>query len=190
MSVLKQKTVPLAVLAILVSACAASVNVDYDQSYDFAKVKTFTIVDHPTKKSGNPQIDNELIAKRVVAAISKNMSAKGYTATADNPDVKVDYFITQKTGISASQSSVSFGLGRYGSHGGVGMGYTVPVGEAQTYEEGTLTINIVNTKDNALLWTGSSSQILGENQTPETIDQNINNIVSTILAKFPPGGKK
>ena len=104
------------------------------------------------------------------------MSAKGYTATADNPDVKVDYFITQKTGISASQSSVSFGLGRYGSRGGVGMGYTVPVGEAQTYEEGTLTINIVNTKDNALLWTGSSSQILGENQTPETIDQNINNI--------------
>jgi hypothetical protein len=190
MPILKLKWSVIAPLVILLSACAASVNVEYDQSYDFSKIKTFTILDHPTKKSGNPQIDNELIARRIVAAIKKNLIAKGYSQSSDNPDIKVDYLVTQRTSVSSRQSSVTFGLGGYGYRGGLGMAYSVPMGDVQTYEEGVLTINIVDARKNTLMWTGSSSRILGENETPETIDQGINEIVSDILAKFPPGGKK
>lgn len=184
------KTAPLVALLILLSACAASVNVDYDRSFDFSKIRTYTVMTHPTKKSGDAQIDNELIVQRIVAAIDRNMAAKGYVARAENPDVKLDYFISKKTGVYSSPSSMTFGMGSYGYHGGFGMAYSVPVGDVQTYEKGVLTINIVDARKNTLLWTGSSSRILGENATPETIDRGINEIVADILAKFPPGGNK
>lgn len=191
MFVSKLKQMTMMLMVVFLSACASGPNIDYDQNFNFSAIKTFKVIDEPIKKNKDPQLDNTLITSRIVRDIKSNLSQKGLTETTTNPDVKVDFVITRQTGFTSSSSRVSVGVGGfgggYGHRSGMGMTYSMPVGDSQTFEEGILTINVVDNKKNTLIWTGSSSRELGKNRTPEAIDKTVKEVVDEILNKFPPG---
>ena len=78
----------LACALALVPAIAAAqkTTYDFDKSAPFATFKTYAMKDGT--KTGN-----ELIDKRLVAAIEAQMAAKGFTKNDSNPDVVVVFHI-------------------------------------------------------------------------------------------------
>ena len=57
---------------------------------------------------------------------------------------------------------------------------------ATTYTNGTLIIGLFDAKTQEVLWHGSGTGKLHEDQSPAERTENINNAVAKILAKFPP----
>jgi hypothetical protein len=80
---------------------------------------------------------------------------------------------------------MSIGIGAGGGSGNVGggVGLSIPVGK-RTENVALMTIDIVDAKRNAQVWTGSTEErIKGDNAS----DEAVNAMVGKILARFPNG---
>lgn len=174
----------LLLLSGLITACGTTVNVDYDQSADFAAVKTFNLDKTPSKISDDPRINSPLVQQRVTAAIRDTLQQKGLRA-AGQGDVRVSYRIDVKQEIESDQSGVSVGIGTFSRNVGIGFGYGFPAAEVESYDQIRLTIDLQR-PDGQLLWRGSDTRRLQAGSTPEKNTQLINELVQSILETYPP----
>lgn len=73
-------TVLLIVLFGMLAACSTiTVRSDYDHSYDFSKYKTYRFSKESELNRRDALKKNPLVYKRVVAAVDKDLQAKGFT---------------------------------------------------------------------------------------------------------------
>ena len=160
---------------IITAGCSSlSVTQDYDTSYDFSKLKTFGFL--PISEKAN--ID-QLNADRAGNAIKSNLTAKGYTLS-EQADFGVAIFFSKATKTDIQSTSYGYGYG-YGWRGS-GMG-DVSVSQ---YDEGTLVLDIIDIKENKLVWRGTGVGTLKDNPTMEEKTARINEAITQILAQFPP----
>lgn len=169
--------------AVLLTGCSSvTVTRDYNVSTDFSRLKTFAWQHEKQPETGNPQIDNDLIDERVRTAVERELRAKGFQMTdKGSADFWVSYFIEYKQRISGSSVSFGVGGGRYGRYSGVG--YDTGISD---YEEGYLTIDILNPADEKNFWRGVGRRRAYESSNPARITKIVNASVAAILAKYPP----
>src|SRR4051812_16042388 len=116
------RIIPILFLGFFYS-CSPTVNVtsDYDHAANFGEFRTFAVYD---LKAQEGQV-NQLNADRVTNAIRSEMTAKGFTETTGNPDLKVNAVSILKNKQSVTASSDFYGYGGmyrpYGYWGGGGM---------------------------------------------------------------------
>lgn len=168
------------VAAALATACSTiSTTYDYDTQFDFSTLKYYTWIDGTgiDEETGtNEQTGiNELNARRIRSAVNRVLSAKGYVEATENLDFLVAMHGGSRSRVSVSQRSPGYG-GWYGP-GGV---------EVYQYEEGMLTIDIVDARKNQLIWRGTATKVLSRNPTPEKVEETINRAVEKLFEKFPP----
>ena len=176
---------------LLLTACASAVNVDYDQKFDFRTIRTYKVADKAASKSGDQKLDNPFVEQRIIKAIRSELDKRGYVYDPDKADVRIVFHVEKRTGIeSVPTTTMAYGMGPYGYYGGFGMAYGYPGYYVESFEEGILTIDIVENRKNMLIWRGSTSRRLYDGSTPESSTRAINDIVAEILEKFPPEGKK
>jgi len=181
----------LSISTLVLASCASRPNVDYDQTFDFAIVRTFDILNPAEPQNGDPRIDSPLINKRIHAAIAAVLADQGYRAVSETPDIAVRYHVGKRSGVESRNSGVSVGVGTYRRGSGAAIGYGFPANDVTSYEEGVLTIDIVNAADNKLVWRGSSSRRLSDRgTTPEATTKAVNEVVAEILQQFPPDRRK
>lgn len=169
--------------------CTSMVNVDFDESYDFQQLKSYTIKSLPAKTSDDPRIDSPLMQKRIISAIEHELAGKGFSKS-DKADFIVEYRIDVKQELESDPSGVTFGFGFFGRHSAIGISHHFPDGEVRSYDVGILTIDILAAKDKTLVWRGSHSRRLIDGQTPEKSQAMVNAIVKEIFEKFPPGSSR
>jgi len=186
------KNLTLLGVAIFLSACSSvEVSQDFSPQSDFSKYKSFEWLpaDKQTKpKAADFEKKNELIAKRITDAITREMTAKGLSFQASGADAYITYHISSVQKIRSSQVTTSIGHGRgwgYGGYGSVGF-QSSP--EVRQYEEGQLIIDILD-KDGKLVWRGKSSSPVQEHPTPEETSKLVNEHVQKLLAQYPPKKK-
>ncbi|MGD8547774.1 MAG: DUF4136 domain-containing protein [Thiohalophilus sp.] len=177
----------LLIVSLLLVSCASTVNVDYDQAYNFAAVKTFALQSKPVKISDDPRLTSPMMQQRVVSAIQAGLSAKGLRSDDKAPDVRITYRIDVKQEIESDRSGVSVGIGTYSRHVGVGVGYGFPASDVESYDTMVLTIDMVVPQSGKLIWRGSDSRRLYAGSTPESNTKLVNDLVKNILEKYPPG---
>lgn len=166
-------------LVFLTGCSTIQVDTDYDVKYSFDALKTFTISNDDTK-----QIDS-LTADRIQSALISSLQSKGYKISTDNNDAKVSFYLTKST-FTRTDSNVQIGAG-FGPYRRLGMGMSVPLDSTtRTYDEGKLTIDIIDTKTNKLIWRGVGQDTLKSFSTPEKKTEYINQVINDILKKFPP----
>jgi len=171
--------VSMALVAISIMSCSSvAVNSDYEQDYNFAKLKTFGFLKVPAS-AGIDQLD----AKRLSAAITNVMGEKGYTVS-EEPDFGVAMHFGAQTRTQVEGYGHGYGYG-YGSAFGYGLGGPGGV-EAWQYDEGTLLIDFIDIEKNELIWRGSGTKILANHPSVEDKIKNINDAVAEILHQFPP----
>jgi Domain of unknown function (DUF4136) len=159
----------LAALAVF----AQKITIEFDQSADFAKYKTFAIRAGQLN-SRNPALNSELVKKQIEADITNDLAARGLTAVTDGPsDLNVRYHFG-----SARKSEIE----TYPA-GWRGWGTRVV---RVPYAEGTLVIDLRDATAHSLVWRGIASE---EKSDATKIAGKLDEMVRKALAKYPPKPK-
>lgn len=174
-------------LALASVGCVGfSVNMDYDPDTDFSGFRSWYWL--PPSPTGDPRIDNDLVANRVRRAVEHSLAARGYVKTSTGEgDFGVGYhgFIEGKIDVRTIDRYYGYGPG-WGRYGGYYPGRVATETYVDQYDEATLILDIVDRDSRKLVWRGSTSARVRAEQTPEKRDARTQQAVDAILAKFPP----
>jgi len=179
---------PITTLSVilLMAGCASgpSIRVDKDPAADMSAYKTFGFFDQVATDRAHY---STIVTSRLKQAARTQLEAKGYRYDEQNPDLRVNFFvnISQKQEIR-STPSMSVGMGYYGYRGGMygaWGGYPYDV-ETVDYKAGTLSVDLVDAKKNALVWQG-----LAEGRVSDEAYKNpgpaIDAVMAQIFSNFP-----
>jgi hypothetical protein len=173
------------VLAAGAGGCASdNIRSDYDPSADFSQYETFNFFPDAGPEQTNYQ---SFFSKYMIAAITREMQARGYTLSED-PDILINFnaILREKTDVRTTPAP-SYG-GYYGYRGGfydpwMGYGYAQQTNVSQ-YTEGTFNIDLVDARKKKLVWeavgTGRVSQ-----KDLEELEERVNEGVAKYFAKYP-----
>jgi hypothetical protein len=197
MKKVKFLALPLLVLLFLSSCVSVRVVSDYDRETDFKEYKTYAYY-----KTG---IDRALISdldkKRILKAIDAEMASRGFTKS-QNPDILVNIFTKEREQVDVFNNNFGFGgfggFGRFGFGGfgfggfynpwffgpGFGFGGFGPVVSTRT--EGSLYIDLIDSKNKSLVWQGRGVGTLNNIKNIEKKEKRIKEFVSEILEAYPP----
>jgi hypothetical protein len=178
-------TFALTLATVLLPAIAAAqkTTYDFDKTASFAEFRTYAWKD-------GTATGNELIDKRLVAAIETQLAAKGFVKNESNPDVFVVYHMAfdEQKDISSFSSGPMYG--GYGYGWGGGWGTTTTDVRVREILIGTLAVDIIDAKKKQVAWRGLGSKEIDTQAKPEKRDQNINKAVEKIFKNYPPKVKK
>jgi hypothetical protein len=158
---------------------AQNVKTDYSKSTDFSKYKTFMWIKEP--KTTNP-----LMRQRVIDDINAALTARGLQLVTTNADLGIAAHAATQNERTLNTFYDGFGGGwRWGGgFGGLGSATTT----VDTYQVGTLVVDIFDSQTKAAIWRGTSSKTLSDN--PQTNAKNLNKAVDKMFKNFPPSMKK
>jgi hypothetical protein len=126
----------------MLAACATAPNtrVNQDPQVDLGHYKTFAFYD-ASGAAGQPY--STLVGARIKEATAAQLKKLGYVQGDANADLRVN--IVLRVQERQDVRSTTTGLPRYRAWGGV---------ETVNYRQGTLTIDLVDAKRNAMVWRG------------------------------------
>ena len=184
------KTLPFLALLIMVSSCSSvRVAADYDKNANFNEYKTFAFF-----KTGIDKAEiNDLDKRRILRAIESQLLAKGYTKS-ENPDLLVSLFTKSQQRVDVYNNSWGmggWGWGGWGPWGGFGPGWGWGWNQqpsVSTSTQGVLYIDLIDANKKELVWQGMGTGYLSRNM--EKKEARINEFVTEIMAKYPPGMSK
>jgi len=154
-------------------ARAQKITMEFDQTIDFSKYKTFAIRDGQLN-SRNPALNSPLVKKQIEADLENDLTAKGLTLVTSGPsdlNVRYTFGAARKTEIEA------YPAGWYG----FGTRYVrVP------YAEGTLVIDLRDPTTRSLVWRAIAAE---EKSDATKIQGKLNDMVKKSIDKYPPKKK-
>lgn len=170
----------------LLSGCSSvSVSRDFDTATEFTLLKTYAWQDAEQPETGDPRIDNDLNDERIRNAVNTTLATKEFQLSErGDADFLVVYYIDFKRKLNSSSISFGMGTGGHGRYGG--MGYNTGFSE---YDEGNLTIDIMDASDGKMIWRGVGTRAVYTGSNPQKATSVINGSVVKILKKFPPKQK-
>jgi hypothetical protein len=158
---------------------AQQVKTDYDRSANFAQYKTYSWEQVKTK--------DPLFVDRIKSDVHASLAAKGWTEVPSGGDVSIIAIQTTQEQQTLNTFYDGFGGGwgwrRFGG-GGFGDATTT----TETYQVGTMVIDLFDTKTKQLIWRGTASDTLSNNSNKNI--ENLNKGVEKLFKKFPPGSSK
>lgn len=167
--------VALFILGSLIAqgARAQKITMEFDQTADFGKYKTFAIRDGQLN-SRNPALGGELVKKQIEADIQNDLTAKGLSMVTSGPaDLNVRYTF----GAARKSEVEAYPAGWYG----MGTRYVrVP------YAEGTLVIDLRDATSHSLVWRAIAAE---DKSDASKIQGKINDMVKKSIDKYPPKKK-
>ncbi len=174
------KFLPLLFLFILTSCSTVRVATDFDKEANFNQYNSFAFYKPGIDKAQISDLDK----KRILRAIEANLSLKGMSKS-ENPDLLVSIFTKERERVDVYNNNFGYGWGwnpwYYGGYyGGNNISRST---------EGTLYIDLIDAKTNNLVWQGmgSADLVTGDMERKE---ERIREIVTKILAEYPPGAMK
>jgi hypothetical protein len=162
-------------LVVFASACTKfEINVDRDPAYDVARQTTWDWV--PIKLLGpiDQRLPDPYLGKKLVATVASLLSAKGYRESPEQPDLWVNYRLL--TDVRTDLNAVpAYGLGWWGNiHA-----------DWDTYERGSLVLDVVDVKTRALVWRGIASARLLSHASFEKRAERTQLVARKLLESFP-----
>jgi Domain of unknown function (DUF4136) len=166
-------------VAIPATALAQKTTYDFDKTAPFAQYKSYAW------KAGTPT-GQELIDKRITAAVEAQLAAKGFVRNDQAPDVFILFHVAFDEQKDISSFSSGGGYGPYGYGWGGGWGSTMTDVRVREILIGTLAIDMVDAKKKEVVWRGLGSKEIDTHAKPEKRDNNITKAVTKIMKNYPP----
>jgi hypothetical protein len=155
---------------------AQKVTVDYDKNADFSKYKTFMWIKEP--KTTDP-----LMRQRIIDEVNSALTAKGLQLVTSNADLGVAAHEATRQERTLNTFYNGFGGGwRWG--GGFGSATTT----VDTYEVGTVIIDLFDNKTKQVVWRATATKTLSDN--PQKNAANLTKAIDKMFKKFPPEARK
>lgn len=188
----------LVALFTLSSCSSVRVLADYDTNTDFRAYKTYAFY-----KTGIDRAQiSDLDKKRILYAIETEMAARGFQKS-QNPDILVSIFTKESEQVDVFNNNFGWGWGGLGwggwGWGGLGWGgwgmnpwmWGGGLGgwggsQISTRTEGSLYIDLIDTRDKQLVWQGKGVGTLNNTKNMEKKEARIKKFVAEILEEYPP----
>jgi hypothetical protein len=170
----------LLLLVVASNVHAVKVDTDHDSTYDFSTVKTVIWGDC------TPTTD-ELMQKRILAAVEEQLTAKGLTIVETVPaDLQIATHVSTDSHMKQSGGNVGVSVAKRTSWGSIGVGGrgNKKVHEVET---GTLLIDMRDPQTGDLVWRANASDTIEDNS--DKMAKKIDAAVEKAFKKFPPSGK-
>ena len=169
------KFIPLLLLFVFTSCSTVKVVSDYDSQTNFSKYKTYAFYKPGIDKAKISDLDK----KRIMREIKANLTLKGMTIS-EKPDFLISIFTKERERIDVYNNNYGYWGYGYGPwYGGTSVSSST---------EGTLFIDFIDTNKNELFWQGIGVGDLVLS-TVEKKEARIKEIVTKILAQYPPGSE-
>jgi len=156
---------------------AQKVNVDVDSTANFSSFKTFGWDKGMVAR-------NPIISQLIVTAVESELTARGLTKSADNPDLKVA--VVAAAGMDIQAVGPTWNNAAYSVWGG----YTNPAA-LMNVTHGTLLVDLVDTKKDMSVFRGVAKQTLNRSASADaaadarSVEKPIKKAVSKMFAKYP-----
>ena len=171
MNLQRMMTTAAGMLLFATAVFGQHVKTDYDRATDFSRYKTYT-----WEKVQTP---DALWVDRIKSAVNSDLAAKGWTEAPSGGDVAIVAIEMTRNQRTLNTFYDGFGGGwRWGS------GFADATTTVDTYEVGTLVVDLFDRKTKKLTWRGSASDTLSDKS-----DKNIKNLdkgVQKMFDHFPP----
>jgi hypothetical protein len=173
-------------VGLIIGCSAVQVSQDYLPGAEFHNLKAYQWRSNKQKNTGNGNIDNPLLIRRIRTAIDHSLSKMGYEKIeTGTPDFYVSYTYSLRSKMESRDTGANFGFGfgSIGHYGAVGINTGRDINQ---YDQALLLIDLIDPINNDLIWRGNGTRRVAEHYKPEKITKIINEMVSKILAQFPP----
>ena len=149
-------------------AFGTNVKTDYDRSFDFGRLRTFTFRSVWKKDRGEP---NSLVDNRIEDALRRDLEARGFRYQPDGPaDFVVAYYEHQREKVEPE--TIGYGM-PYRWRWGWG-----PAFWTRYYTEGSVLVDFVTPNNNKLIWRGRvTDTVSGLNESEKQIDKGVKELV-------------
>ena len=157
---------------IATSALAQKITTESAPKASFASYKTFMWIKEP-------KVSDPLLKQRIIDDVTAQLRAKGWQPVSQGADIAVAAHMATQTEKTLNTFYDGFGGGwRWG--GGFGSATTT----VNTYQEGTLIVDLFDAKTKKAVWRGTAMQDVSRN--PEKQSKNIDKAAEKLFSKFPP----
>ena len=170
---LSRVSLGVGVMMLLASvAFAQKVTTDYAKDANFGQYKTFMWIKEP-------KMNDPLKRQRIIDEVNATLSSKGMKLVTADADLAIAAHASTQKERTLQTFYDGFGGGwRWG--GGFGSATT----SVNTYDVGTLVIDIFDARTKEALWRGSSTKTLSGN--PEKNEKSLNKAIVKMFTNFPP----
>jgi hypothetical protein len=177
----------LLLAALLAGGCSTTpaVDTDYNENYDFSRAKAFAIVEPERASDSAALASDDILHNRIIGAIRAALGARGFRVVEPaQADMLVSFLITTENRTEVHEYNA--GVGYYGCWrcGSLFAGTDIDVDQ---YTEGTLFVDFIDRDSRQLQWRGAVTQRLSRSRSFEERKKLVDEIVTGIVAKFPPG---
>ena len=173
-----------ALLGLALAGCATTINVstDYDRAASFSQYHTFRIVSGTVMNEGMADPRNTLVKDRFSEAIRAQLMAKGLVPDDAHSDLDLIFVVGART--RRELEGVSLGPPYDPYWWGPGAWWWPGYADfwVQEYREGTVLIDLIDTRTHRLVWRAMAKTIDRDFGNPATVQK----VVAKAFGKFPP----
>jgi len=182
-------------VAVAMAGCAApkiNTRAQTDPGANLSSYHTYNFVPEPGTNRGGYSTP---ITGYFKSAITREMNARGYKLTEDNPDLWINFNTNARENVDVrsrptTTMGVGYGYGYYGYRGGMyaagPIGYGTEV-ETVRYKTGTANIDVVDANKKQLVWEG-----IAEGKITDKMMKNpqatIDTVITDMFVNYPVKG--
>lgn len=173
------KFIFFALVFVVFNSCSPSIHVysDYDKEADIANYRNYSWLSEQAieAKGSNPLFYNELNDKRIKKAVDKQLLSKGFLLSTGDQPLTLHYHIIVEDKSLVVKEPEGYNYSNYWQN----KKETV-----YTYQEGTLIVDLMDSKTKALVWRGWATGVI-ENEVTKNPEKAIDQAVKKIFRLFP-----
>lgn len=170
----------LSIVALAMTGCASNVVTDYNSSVVFGNYSSWAFA--PATEADSSSFVS-LDGSRIKDAIARELNRKALRQVPQaEADLLVNWQIVEEERLEQTGLGLGFGFGS----GNFGWALSAPP-PVREIEEGKLVVELADADTKQVVWRAASRRYLNENQSPETRQELIDEVVSEMFSKYPPG---
>ncbi len=180
--------VAVVALSLVVGSCSSTrYFVDSDTRNDFSGYSTYAWFQlaSPPDEAKPPTEANTILTRRIRWAIDGALVGKGLkSAEVGDADFLVTYSLVLQSKMVMYSTGWSMPMGGWGWGGwGWGAGWSGGRSSMETYTEGTIVVDVLDTKTRTLVWRGIAENAFTK---PNPDDEKVAKIIGKVMSGFPP----
>jgi hypothetical protein len=145
---------------LVVSAAAQTVQSDFDRTFRFSNLKTFSF------KTTNDTLND----RRIRTGLETQLRANGFRTETGTPDFVIAYYVTSKNKLNVQD--YSYGPPRLWGNRDI---------RVNQYAEGTLMVDFIDVKTNQVVWRGRATGALELKDVDKKITKSTEKLVKQFM---------
>jgi len=153
---------------LVVSAAAQTVQSDFDRTFRFSNMKTFSFAVQK-RATTDPLASDTLNDGRIRTGLESQLRLNGFRMETETPDFVIAYYVTSKQRLNVQD--YSYGPPRLWGRTDI---------RVNQYAEGTLMVDFIDVRTNQVVWRGRATGAL----ELKNIDKNISKSTEKLVKHF------